>query len=391
MNFNVDSIILKNYKIIKKNFATGGMSEVHLAKIIDGTNPSMDSNNLDNVVLVKVIKKEQGANEKDSEAQWKKALDEYKLTWALKDHPCDNVARPIEWKQEDDSIIIITEFVQGPTLSKLLNQKKSLPVNKAMDFFLQMLNGIRALHKLNDKKVIIHRDLKTDNIIVSKDLSQIKIIDYGIATSFYDGKFSTNEETIYCTANYTTPDVLKLKPDILEAATKGDAKASEKVKEVITTQFDFHALGVILYEMICGQLPFSETPKDNDKMKIQKWLKYDLPSLSNQIANVPHSIENIIFRCCASMDSDKKYRYKDIDEIIADAKTWDDPNRANEPLLKPLEKRTFQKKTAFNVDNSKAAEPWYMKWWFFWLVFGVSAAVIITIVVVVILTAIGTI
>ena len=166
--------------------------------------------------------------------------------------------------------MIVTEFVNGPTLSKLLNEKKTLPVNKAMDFFMQMLNGIRALHKLNDKKVIIHRDLKTDNIIVSHDYRLIKIIDYGIASSFYDGKFSTTEETIYCTANYTTPDVLKLKPDMMMAASCGDVKANEKVKSVITTQFDFHALGVILYEMITGQLPFTDTEKDNDASKIKK-------------------------------------------------------------------------------------------------------------------------
>ncbi len=380
MTFTNGSIVLNNYKIFKANYAVGGMSEVHLAKIIDHQNNAI--NEFENVVIIKVIKKESNPkNPKDSEAQWKKALDEYQLTWAIKDHPNDNIARPIEWQINDDSIVIVTEFVNGPTLSKLLNEKKTLPVNKAMDFFMQMLNGIRALHKLNDKKVIIHRDLKTDNIIVSHDYRLIKIIDYGIASSFYDGKFSTSEETIYCTANYTTPDVLKLKPDIMTAASCGDAKASEKVKSVITTQFDFHALGVILYEMITGQLPFTDTEKDNDASKIKKWLQYDIPSITNQIANVPHSIENIVFKCCASMEADKKYRYKDIDELIEDAKTWAHPQRANEPLLKPLEKRVFQKKQVFAIDKHKAKEPWYIKWWFFWCVMIVSLVLIIGVVV----------
>ncbi len=141
--------------------------------------------------------------------------------------------------------------------------------------------------------------------------------------------------------------------------------------------------------MISGQLPFTETEKDNDKKKIQKWLSYDIPSLSNQIANVPHSIENIIFRCCASMDDDKKYRYKDIDEIIADAKTWDDPLRAHEPLLKPLEKRTFQKKQCFSIEKQKTKEPWYMKWWFFGVVITLSMMVIVVSVTVIILHFLG--
>lgn len=376
MNFENGEIVLKNYKIFRKNYAIGGMSEVHLAKIV---NNEYDDNSYDNVVVIKVIRKIiNPKNQKDADAQWLKALDEYKLTWALKDHPNDNIARPIEWTQTDDSIIIITEFVSGPTLSKLLTEKKSLPINKAMDYFLQILNGIRALHKLNDKKTVIHRDLKTDNIIVSNDYRQVKIIDYGIATSFYDGRFSTNEGTIYCTANYTTPDVLKLKPQILDAAIKGDKKAIEETKKIITTQFDFHALGVILYEMITGELPFVETERDNDRTKIQKWLNYDIPSVSNQIPNVPNSIENIIFRCVASMDSDKKYRYKDIDEIIDDAKTWNDESRKKEPLIKPLEKRVFQKKQIFQIDKLKTKEAWYLKWWFFITILVVSLLIIVT-------------
>lgn len=390
MNFNIGSVILNRYEIVKKDFAIGGMSEVHVAKIL--SNDNFDNNEKDNLVIIKVIKRKIASNprdQKDSDAQWEKAIDEYKLTWALKDKPNDNVARPIEWKFEKDQIIIVTEFVSGPTLSKLLREKKSLPIKKAMNFFIQMLNGISALHKLNDKKVIIHRDLKSDNIIVSDDLRQIKIIDYGIATSFYNGKFSTNEGTIYCTANYTTPDVLKLKLEILNEASMGDSKAIEKVKQIITTQFDFHALGVILYEMITGDLPFTTTEKDNDRTKIQKWLTYDIPSISNQIPNVPNSIENIIFRCVASMDDDKKFRYKDIDELINDAKTWDDPKREKEPLLKPLEKRKFQKKQIYQISKLKEKEQWYIKWWFFVSVFTISIALIISIIVVIVLSMVN--
>lgn len=380
--------IISNYKIIKQ-YGNGGMSKVYLAHSILNPYNSHTKNN--DLVIVKVISRAENINQKDSDSQWDKAKDEYKLTWTLRDKLNDNIARPIEWQETDDkkTYIIISEFIDGPSLTRLLLEKKALPISRAMNYFNQILNGIKFLHQLDDKKVVIHRDLKSDNIILTSDLRRVKIIDYGIASSFYDGNFISNEGTIYCTANYTTPDVLKLNQKTLELASKGDLKAGKKLKEVITTQFDFHSLGVILYEMITGSLPFTEVESESDKLKIEKWLKYDIPSIRNQMPNVPNSIENIIFKCVASKEQDKKFRYNNIDEIINDVQNWNDENRVEEMLLKPLEKRIFQKVKLFDVASNKSKEKWYRKSWFYILISFLSLSAISLGIIIIVLRILG--
>lgn len=374
---------ISGFKIIKE-ITGGGMSNVYVGENYMNT---IYSNNP--YVIIKVISKSVIAQENFSPKavndQWKKALDEFKLTWAIFEKADVNIAKPIKWSMSEDKeiVVIITEFVDGPSLTKLISSQKALTVDRAMFYFKKICNGVKNLHHLSEKKTIIHRDLKSDNIMLSKDLRDVKIIDYGIASSFYDNAFESSEATIYCTANYTTSDILDLNSTILNGANNGEAKYVKKLREIITPQFDFHALGVILYEMLTGGFPFTEVKDETDRQKIKKWQIYDLPVISNIINNVPTSIENIIFRLTASKEEDKKFRYNSIDEIIEDLKTWDSPSRKNETLLKPVEKRLFQQSKVFNIDKIKCEEKYYNKWWFMALVNGVVLAIIIIVIVIV--------
>ena len=139
-----------------------------------------------------------------------------------------------------------------------------------MFYFRNICLGVKHLHQIDKNRTIIHRDLKSDNIMLTEDLRQVKIIDYGIATSIYNNIFESSEGTIYCTANYTTPDILDLKTSIIEKAMQGDEKANKMMASIISVQFDFHALGVILYEMLTGGPVFNESQQENDRTKIGK-------------------------------------------------------------------------------------------------------------------------
>ncbi len=387
MAYNIGDYV-NGYRI-KKPINGGGMSLVYLAE-------STSNNEVNKNVIIKLISKskiehDNGHNAKGIDGQWKKAIDELKLTYQIFTKTHENIAKPILWTTTEDleNIIIITEFVDGPTLSEYIRKQRALKIDRAMFYFKNICQGVKHLHQINEKRTIIHRDLKSDNIMLSKDLRQIKIIDYGIATSIYDNVFESSEGTIYCTANYTTPDILQLKTSIITKAMEGDPKAMKEMASILSVQFDFHALGVILYEMLTGSYVFREIENENDRTKIAKWKIYDLPILSNRIANIPNSIDNILFRLTASKPEDIKYRYKNIDEIIADINTWDDPARKNEPLLKPVEKRKFEQPDVFDIEKLKGTESWYSKWWVFILVNCSSIIVLLLTIIIIVLIVIG--
>lgn len=387
MAYNIGDYV-NGYRI-KKPINGGGMSLVYLAE-------STSNNEVNKNVIIKLISKskiehDNGHNAKGIDGQWKKAIDELKLTYQIFTKTHENIAKPILWTTTEDleNIIIITEFVDGPTLSEYIRKQRALKIDRAMFYFKNICQGVKHLHQINEKRTIIHRDLKSDNIMLSKDLRQIKIIDYGIATSIYDNVFESSEGTIYCTANYTTPDILQLKTSIITKAMEGDPKAMKEMASILSVQFDFHALGVILYEMLTGSYVFREIENENDRTKIAKWKIYDLPILSNRIANIPNSIDNILFKLTASKPEDIKYRYKNIDEIIADINTWDDPARKNEPLLKPVEKRKFEQPDIFDIEKLKGTESWYSKWWVFILVNCSSIIVLLLTIIIIVLIVIG--
>ena len=383
-NFNRGDEVL-GFRILKEQ-GEGGMSKVYLAE------RKNNKTNDNPYAIVKVLNKSVPSSSQTKElndinSQWQKAIDEFKITWSLFQNPHENIVKPIQWDFSSDSmVIIISEYIDGPVLNKFLEENKALTIDRAMFYFKKICNGVRHFHKLDDKIVVIHRDLKPENIILTKDLREIKIIDYGIATSFYDNSFNSSEETIYCTADYTTPDVLQLTPTIVKSAHQGDRENINKMKKIIGPQFDFHALGVILYLMITGVLPFKyNKQKIKDVDIIKMWLNYDLPIISNSISNVPNSIENIIFKCTASKPEDLKFRYKDIDELIHDLDTWNNAERIDEPLLKPIEKRVFQQHPSFDVKREKKNEKFYESWWFYWVITSISIVVIIIMIVVLVL------
>ncbi len=367
------------YEIIRK-YGDGGMSDVYLAQ-----NKDLDNWNPNKYVIIKVIKNRISKDGSNSDIdQWKKAIDEFKITCTLFENTHENIVKPIKWDYSNSNVIIIYEFIDGPSLNQFIDIYRAIPVDRAMFYFKKICEGIRHFHNLNDKTTVIHRDLKPENIILTNDLADIKIIDYGIATTFYDKNINSSEGTIYCTVDYITPDIFNLSSKNIKNNPNIDI--NEWKNKVITTQFDFHALGVILYYMITGEMPFEyDKEKISDAEIIRNWLKYDLKIISNSIPNIPNSIENIIFRCTASKPEDLHFRYKKIEELIDDINTWDDPKRKNEKLLKPIEKRVFQQAMTFDVAKEKEKEKFYEKWWFYIIVSVVVAVAVVLIVVMLVL------
>lgn len=270
----------------------------------------------------------------------------------------------------DDQIIMIMDYIDGVTLRTYLTNHGCLTPKVALNIFKKMLNGIQQLHHYKQK--IIHRDLKPENVMVSHDLSKVIIVDFGISSVVKEdiNKVMTNELELYGTASYILPDLLEIYNPKNETRN-------------ISVQSDFFSLGVILYEMIMGTLPFDQVKDATgnlDKRKtIQLPTRFDMVNISAN-PTIPPMLENIIYRCIASKPQEIKYRYTDIDQIIDDVNKCIpllDKKTDTTPLLKPVAQRFYQRESLIDVDYIKSQQRWYKQWYFFAIVFGLAVIVII--------------
>lgn len=274
----------------------------------------------------------------------------------------------------DEALVFIMDYVDGISLEKYIRQQGCMSPKQALSVFKKICIGVKELHSF--KKQIIHRDLTPNNIVLSKDLSKVTLIDFGIAAVVERTKdyLNKNKTKIYTLEEKNqiwgkSPYVI---PDALNHPTP-------------SVQFDFYSLGVILYQMVMGKLPFDKTECKGDAAKIVKLpLTYDIPNISAN-PTIPVALENLIFKCMASKKEDLKYRYNDIQEIITDVEriTTILNNKNNQDiLLKPISTRRYQQPNTFNIDVIKDRQKWYKKWWAFAVFGGLFIAILIVAIVV---------
>lgn len=271
----------------------------------------------------------------------------------------------------DEALVFIMDYINGISLNKYMDKQGCIGVKAALSIFRKICIGVKELHSFN--RQIIHRDLKPENILLSKDLSKVTLIDFGIASVVERTKDYLDKQNVktytgdnpWGTGPYVIPDYL----------VQGN---------IPSVQYDFFSLGVILYRMIMGKIPFDQTEcKGNQAAVVKLPTIYDIPNISSN-PTIPVAIENIIFKCMASKKEDLKYRYNDIQEIIDDV----DKARANlgkktdDKLLKPIDKRKYQQAHLFMQDAVNRSQKWYKRWWVFLLIsFAFLAVLVVAIVV----------
>ena len=176
------------------------------------------------------------------------------------------------------------ELVEGITLKAYIEKKGRLEVKESVSIAIQVSQGIRAAHMHH----IIHRDIKPQNIIISKD-GKVKVTDFGIAR--VSSTQTINSNTMG-SVHYISP----------EQARGG----------YVDERGDIYSLGISLYEMITGKVPFdSDTPVSVALMHIQN----ELPSPRNIVPNLPVAVEKIIYKC-TQKKADR--RYAGADALIED-------------------------------------------------------------------------
>jgi non-specific serine/threonine protein kinase len=276
-NPSLISQTIKSFKIISL-IGAGGMGEVYLA----------EDTNLGRKVAIKVLAENLITNEE----QLKRFQQEARAIAAL-NHP--NIITIHEFGQHEGLFFIVTEYVKGETLRRILSTQ-TFTLNTILDVTLQIADALAAAHANG----IIHRDVKPENVMLRGD-GYVKVLDFGLA-KLVKKRFASYAESQ--TTLHTIPGVLfgtisYMSPEQLRGFQ-------------VDEQTDIWSFGILLYEMLAGRLPFTgETPSDC----IASILKTEPLLLSHFVEDIPETFEQVVMN---ALKKDKNERYETIKELQSD-------------------------------------------------------------------------
>ena len=264
----IGMMIGDRYEILEK-IGTGGMSDVYKAKC----------HKLNRLVAIKVLKQEFSENANfvskfRSEAQAAAGLS----------HP--NIVNIYDVGEENGIYYIVMELIEGITLKKYIEKKARLSFKEAVSIAIQVSMGIEAAHKNH----IIHRDIKPQNIIISRD-GKVKVTDFGIAKAATSNTITSN---VMGSVHYTSPEQAR------------GGYSDEKS--------DIYSMGITLFEMLTGRVPFNG---DTTVAIAIKHIQEEMPSPKEFVPEVPDSVAAIVLKCCQKSPD---RRYQNMGELIADLK-----------------------------------------------------------------------
>ena len=261
-------LIGERYEIIEK-IGTGGMSDVYKAK----------DNKLNRFVAVKVLKQEYSEN--------KNFVSKFRVeaqAAAGLMHP--NIVNVYDVGEDIGIHYIVMELVEGITLKKYIEKKVRLSTKEAISIAIQVAMGIEAAHNNH----IIHRDIKPQNIIISKE-GKVKVTDFGIAKAASSNTITSN---VMGSVHYTSP----------EQARGGFSDAKS----------DIYSMGITMFEMLTGRVPFNG---DTTVSIAIKHIQDEMPSPRLYVPEIPVSVEKIILKC-TQKSPDR--RYQSMEDVIKDLK-----------------------------------------------------------------------
>lgn len=241
-------------------------------------------------------------------------------------HP--NIVEIYDVGEYQDHHYIVMEYIAGKTLKQVIRSRGPLVNEEAVDIMKQLCSAVAEAHS----RGIIHRDIKPQNVIVKADGS-LKILDFGIATALGSVQL-TQANNVMGSVHYLAPELAKGEP--------------------ASFQSDIYALGIVLYEMLSGDVPFKS---DQAVQVALKHMREPMPSVRAINSTVPQSLENIITRSTAK---DPALRYPNAEQMLADVSTCLRSERLNERRLlikeTPVKKGGSQQAKAVPVRNEKKKE-----------------------------------
>ena len=256
------------YEILEK-IGTGGMSDVYKAKC----------HKLNRYVAIKVLKQEFSEN---ANFVSKFRIEAQAAAGLM--HP--NIVNVYDVGEENGIYYIVMELVEGITLKKYIEKKARLSYKEAVSIAIQVSMGIEAAHNNH----IIHRDIKPQNIIISKD-GKVKVTDFGIAKAATSNTITSN---VMGSVHYTSPEQAR------------GGYSDEKS--------DIYSLGITMFEMLTGRVPFNG---ETTVAIAIKHIQEEMPSPKEFVPEIPSSVASIVLKCCQKSPD---RRYQNMAELIADLK-----------------------------------------------------------------------
>jgi len=261
---------ISHYKILEK-LGEGGMGVVYKARDIK----------LDRVVALKFLPQHLTSDSVEKE----RFIHEAKAASAL-NHP--HITTIYEINEVEGECFICMEYVEGKSIRELIKDK-TLPIDEVLKTAIQIAEGLNAAHK----KGIVHRNIKSDNIMQTSE-GLVKIMDFGLA-KLKAVRGSTKTGALQGTMPYMSPEHAR----------------GEKVDH----RTDIWSLGIVLYEMVTGQLPFEE---DYEQAVVYSILSEEPEPMTGLRTGVPKELERIVSKSLAKSPGE---RYQHVDEMRVDLKS----------------------------------------------------------------------
>ncbi len=253
------------YQIIEE-LGKGGMGRVYKANDID----------IKDKVAIKLIKPEISTDKKTIE----RFQNELKFARKIRHR---NVCQMFDLNRDEETYYITMEYVEGENLKNMIRMSGQLGIGTAISMAKQVCEGLNEAHKLG----VIHRDLKPSNIMIDRE-GCVRIMDFGIARSLKE-KGITGAGVVVGTPEYMSPEQVEAKE--------------------IDTRADIYSLGVILYEMLTGRLPF----EGDTALSIAVKQKTEEPSDPKELnPQIPEDLSHLILKC---LEKDKEKRYQSPEEL----------------------------------------------------------------------------
>ena len=256
------------YRIVRK-LGTGGMADVYLA----------EDQELGRRVAIKILNDRHAADDSFVERFRREAKNAAGLS-----HP--NIVSVYDRGTAEGTYYIAMEYLDGRSLKELIVSRGPAPVKTAVEYARQILAAVGFAHRHG----IVHRDIKPHNVLVAGDEGRVKVTDFGIARS--GASQMTEVGSIIGTAQYLSPEQARGSP--------------------VDQTSDLYSVGVVLYELLTGQVPFTgDTPLEIAMKHLSEVPKPP----SERRPEVPHDLDLVVLRALAKDQAD---RYQTAEEMDAD-------------------------------------------------------------------------